>query len=100
MNKDKKSPESNKSQKKNEKPKTKSTESDQSILSMITKPIFLLFNSVVSLIGFDSFFGVGIMIFLIFVLSYSLRIIFSGTGKPAEKRKKINPNKEEKKKIK
>ncbi len=97
MNKDKKTPESSNSQKKNEKPKTKTTESEQSILSLFTKPIFLLFNSVVSLIGFDSFFGVGIMIFLIFMLSYSLRILFSGTGKPAEKRKKINPNKEVKK---
>ncbi len=54
----------------------------------------MLIESIVSLIGFDSFFGVGIMIFLIFIISYFLRVLFSGMKKPAEKRKKTNTGKE------
>lgn len=93
----KKGSESKKSSRKTDKHKSKSSESDRSFLSLITQPLFLLFNSVFSLIGFDSFFGVGIMIFLIFILSYSLRILFTGGAKPIEKRKKNNNNNQVKK---
>lgn len=75
--------------KKTEVPNKKtSEESERSIISLITQPFLVILNGIVSLIGFDSFFGVGIMIFLIFMLSYSLRILFTGKSKPIEKRKK------------
>lgn len=94
----KKGSQSKKSPKKTEKSKKKSsTESDKSYLSLIIQPFLLIFNGIFSLIGFDSFFGVGIMIFLIFTLSYSLRVLFTGRGKPVEKRKKNNANNEFKK---
>jgi uncharacterized membrane protein len=96
--KNKKGSESNKAINNNAKPKKKITnDSDKSILSMLTQPFLIIFNSTLSLIGFDSFFGVGIMIFLIFILSYSLRVLFTGRGKPMEKRKKTNSTAEVKK---
>ncbi len=84
----------NQKQTKSEYRKTLKDTSGNSIISSIINPFLIFFNGILSLIGFDSFFGVGIMIFLVFLLSYSLRILFTRGGKPIEKKKK---NKETKK---
>lgn len=66
-----------------------------SIFSFILNPFLVIFNSIISLVGFDSFFGVGIMIFLVFLLSYALRMLFTGGAKPLEKKKKVKDIKKE-----
>ena len=57
------------------------------LISWILTPFTVLFRGVVGLIGFDSFFGVGVSIGLIFLLSYFLRVLFSGPSKVQKKNK-------------
>ena len=85
----------NNQQKKAQTGKTNKKETESSILSLIIGPFLTFFNSMVGLIGFDSFIGVAISIFLVFTLSYSLKILFTGGAKPVEKRKKTPTPKKE-----
>jgi len=89
--------ESKKPNKKKTDTKNKQESDISSIISLITAPFLTIFKLIESLIGFDSFFGVGISISLVFLVAYLLKKLFSGGAKPGDKRKKTGINKETKK---
>ena len=59
---------------------------EQSFLGNLFKPLVNIIQFIVSLIGFDSFFGIWMSILLVFLFAYSLKFLFTG-GRPEKKKK-------------
>ena len=59
---------------------------EQSFLGDLFKPLINIIQFIVSLIGFDSFFGIWMSIVFVFLFAYSLKFLFTG-GRPERKKR-------------